>query len=359
MKKRAVFIFCGNLEKDPVAAGVLKQSQALFPLAETSQFVDGHHVLTWERPDGAIFYFVTTAEIISDDYAHYLPIMKGLFADCSVAGLVNWHAGGNAPDKVLCVHTTGDVPSGQFGPASPAAMFSLLRALEEFRQGLRLHDFRTSIEATHWSGVQNGQDPRLLLDYTVPLMDIEIGSCPTSYGDVRAAEAVARALPRVFDDLGPFKSLLCVGGMHFEPAFNDPVLNTTDPLLGASHVLPNQWLETYTDEGTQGRLLHCVNTIAGGIDAIVFHDNLKGAVKAQLRTLAETLGVPAIKHQRLRMPGTIEWPTHDHRRQTSLKWGSHEKPATGHPSASPDVNNSSEFNGASQCLRLENDNLAP
>jgi len=192
--KRAVFFFCGNLEKDPVAAHVLKQSRALFPLEETSQCIDGRPVLIWERPDGSVIHYVTTAEVLSDDYRRYLPILNGLFGDFSVAGLVNWHAGGNAPDKVLCAHTTGDVPSGQFGSAAPAAMFSLLRAMEEFRQGLGLNDFRTSLEATHWSGVQKGLDPRLLLDYAVPLMDIEIGSVPMSYEDHRAAEALARSL---------------------------------------------------------------------------------------------------------------------------------------------------------------------
>ena len=98
MMKRAVFFFCGNIEKDPVAAHVLNQSRALFPLKETSQSVDDQPVLVWERPDGCIFHYVTTAEVLSHDYGRYLPILNGLFADFSVAGLVNWHAGGNAPD---------------------------------------------------------------------------------------------------------------------------------------------------------------------------------------------------------------------------------------------------------------------
>lgn len=99
--------------------------------------------------------------------------------------------------------------------------------------------------------------------------------------------------------------------MHFEPAFSEPVLNASAPLLGASHVLPNQWLDGYVAEGTAEKLRHCVNTIAGGIDAVVFHDNLKGVVKAHLRLLAEALGIPAIKRQRLRQPGSIEWPARD------------------------------------------------
>jgi D-tyrosyl-tRNA(Tyr) deacylase len=148
----------------------------------------------------------------------------------------------------------------------------------------------------------------LLLDYPVPLIDIEIGSSPSSYADPGAVEAVARALPCIFDDLGPFKSLLCVGGMHFEPAFSDPVLNVAEPRLVASHILPNQWLDNYVEEGAQDKLRQCVRSIGGGIDAIVFHDNLKGPQKAQLRLLGEALGVPVIKHQRLRQPGSIEWP---------------------------------------------------
>lgn len=310
MIERAVF-FCGSIEKDPVAAQVLKQSRALFPLEETGQFVDGQPVLAGERRHVGIFHYVTTAEVISDDLGRYLPNLNGLFADFFVAGLVNWHAGNNAPEKLLCAHTTGHVPSSQFGSAAVAAMSSLLRAMEEFRQGLGLNNFKTSFEATHWSGVQHEQDPRLLLEYALSLMDNDISSNATSYGDPPATEVLARALPRIFDDRGPFKSMLCVGGMHFEPAFSVPVLNASDPLLAASHVLPDQWLEGYAAEGTQNRRRNCVNTIAGGNDAVVFHDSLKGSLKAHVCLLAEALGVRAIKHERLRQPIAIEWPAHD------------------------------------------------
>lgn len=307
MPRKAIFLFCGDLAKDPVAAHVLQESKRLFPLVESGLSVDGHPVLVWEREGGDAFYYAATDEVVSHDYGHYLPVLNTQFAGFATAGLVNWHAGGNAPPAVLCAHTTGDVPSGNFGQACPAALLAVLLAMDRNRRALGLDRFRTSLEATHWSGVQYGQSPQLLLNYPVPLIDIEIGSSPASYADPGAVEAVARALPCIFEDPGPFESLLCVGGMHFEPAFSDPVLNSSEPRLAASHVLPNQWLDAYAVEGTQERLEQCVRSISGGIDAIVFHDNLKGPQKAHLRLLGETLGVPVVKHQRLRQPGSIEW----------------------------------------------------
>ena len=40
-----------------------------------------------------------------------------------------------------------------------------------------LEDFSVVTEATHWSGVHEGEvNPDLLLEYPVPMVDIEVGS---------------------------------------------------------------------------------------------------------------------------------------------------------------------------------------
>jgi len=108
--------------------------------------------------------------------------MKEHFSDFDLAGIITWHEGQNAPDKILTVHTTGDVDSGNFGPASPEYMRNLLLALERNRIKAELEDFSVTTEATHWSGmVYGGGTPDMIPQFPVPLLDIEIGSSPDSW----------------------------------------------------------------------------------------------------------------------------------------------------------------------------------
>jgi hypothetical protein len=46
----------------------------------------------------------------------------------------------------------------------------------------------------------------------------------------------------------------------------------------------------------------CGESITGGVDAVVFHDNLKGSLKQQARQLALRLDVPLLSHKKLRSP---------------------------------------------------------
>jgi hypothetical protein len=100
-------------------------------------------------------------------------------------------------------------------------------------------------------------------------------------------------------------TLLCLGGPHFEPSFRDAALGTGRPFgLATGHILPNQWIVggEYEEGNGLDMLRAAAQSIKGGIAAIVFHDNLKGPLKALGRALGEELGVPALKHQRLRNP---------------------------------------------------------
>ena len=82
-----------------------------------------------------------------------------------------------------------------------------------------------------------------------------------------------------------------------------------DCAFGVSHILANQWLVSGGYEGASGeeRLERCVRSIAGGIEGIAFHDNLKGVYKDRFRALGEKYGVPVFKHQALRRPEAIAW----------------------------------------------------
>ena len=309
--RKAVFFFCVD-RIDPVAGKVFQASREIFNLEATDILVDDRPVLKHTDGEGNVFYYVPTERVVSHDYVRYLPIMKRNFQDCDLAGIITWHEGENAPDGILPVHTTGDVDSGNFGPADPELMRNLLLAMERNRLEEGLQDFRVVTEATHWSGmVYGGGDPGRVPQYPVPLLDIEIGSSPASWANEGAARVLAKSLPAVFKADGHrLRNLLCAGGVHFEPAFANAVFQQWDhSAFGISHILANQWLITGKYEEPDGpeRLAACVGTIRGGIEGIAFHDNLKGVYKDRFRKLAYDLGIPVFKHQALRRPEDIPW----------------------------------------------------
>lgn len=305
MKKKVVYFFCADKSKDPVAQYVLDSVINQFNPSLTDLYVDDFPVLRHQNKSGE-FYFVKTANVLSHDYKHYLPYLNSLFSNFDFAGIVNWHEGKNAPDPIFCVHTTGDVASGIFGVAHPLYTRNLLVALEQERINHGLAKFKTLSEATHWSGVLYGSSPTMITKYAVPIVDVEIGSTEQSWCSPTAAHAMASALVRLFDWKDPnTKSILCVGGVHFESSFCHAVLNSPENYsIAVSHILANQWVvagEYDHDEGL-AKLEFCFQSILHGVDAIAFHDNLRGAYKEKLRSYAIQKSIPAFKHQYLRDP---------------------------------------------------------
>lgn len=307
---RAVFFFCVD-PIDPVAGRVLKHALELYEPSETSVAFDGWPVLATRDAAGDEFHFVRTNKVLSHDYLDKLPSLRRYFGEFDVAGIVNWHYGQNAPERILTVHTTGDVMRGSFGRASPTYMRALLLALERSRAELGLDAFRVTPEATHWSGTIFGGDPDWIPEFRAPVLDIEIGSEPDSWGNHRACEAVARSLIAAFRTDGlKARNLLCVGGVHFEPAFAEAVFRVWDGnAFGISHILANQWLVAgaYEEDSGMQRLERCIESIEGGVEGIVFHDNLKGAFKDKLRAIGQKRGIPVFKHQKLRNPAEIRF----------------------------------------------------
>lgn len=312
--RKAVYFFCTGPAYDPVAGTVYRKLPEIYDLNKTDIVIDDNPVLSYTDSSGNVFYFVSTRKVVCHDYNNYLPIMNRFFSECDFAGLVTWHEGQNAPDRVLSVHTTGDAESGYFAPADPVYMRNLMLGLERNRMEMGLEDFRVTTEATHWSGVvYDGGTPDMIPLFPVPIYDIEIGSTPESWSEEKAAITIAKALGEVFNGDGrKLKNLLCAGGIHFEPSFANAVLHSWgDNAFGITHILANQWLITGQYDGSlgQNKLEACVASIKGGIQGITFHDNLKGAYKEQLRVLGRKLGVPVFKHQLLRRPEDIAWET--------------------------------------------------
>ncbi|WP_409229046.1 D-aminoacyl-tRNA deacylase [Gudongella sp. SC589] len=310
--KKVVYYLATEENVDHVARRVYEVLEKGLQLEELEILVDGKPVMRHVDENNCIFDFVRTDRVVCHDYRRYLPIMKERFSDYHVAGLITWHEGENAPDGILSVHTTGDVETGSFGKANPRFMHNLLVALEKNRRDQNLVDFFVTTEATHWSGIVYGDiGPEAILEYEVPIMDIEIGSGEESWKNENAVRALAMSLLEIFEDDGlNLRNILCVGGTHFERGFSGEVFKKWDGCaFGISHIIPNQWLVSgeYENESGIEKLRACVDSIEGGIHGIAMHDGLKGAYKQQLRNLGEALGIPVFKHQFLRKPEEVKW----------------------------------------------------
>jgi len=310
--KKVVYYFGTNLDIDPVALRVFSALEQLKKLEKTDLTIDGYEVLSYKDSKQNEFYFVRTQRVIWHDINYYLPIMKKHFSDFDFAGLVTWHEGDNAPDKIFTIHSAGDVLTGNFGPANPVYMRNLLLSLEKNRVSYNLDDYSVITEATHWSSiVYSGADAKLVCEYNVAIVDIEIGSSSECWSNAEAAKVMAESLFAVFDNDGKeIYSLLCAGGVHFDPAFAGAVFEQWgNKALGVSHIMANQWLVAGGFEKEDGleRIENCIKSIQGGIDGIAIHDKMKGSYKDQFRKIARKYNIPVFKHQQLRRPDEIAW----------------------------------------------------
>lgn len=301
--KKAVYFFCTDYEKDEVAPRVLDYLKNNYPLKLSDTKFNNGNIYDYIDENNSLFTYVETDKVLSYDYDKYIPILNKLFSDYDVAGVVNWHGGEKAPDKILTVHSTGDVIGGIYAPSHHLYLRNLLVSMEKHRLENNLNDFKVMTEGTHWTGTIRGGDINLIDKYNVPLFDIEIGSTLESWSNEVAVKVLATSLQDVFSDEDSVKVLLCTGGMHFEDTFSNIIIDK-DYKISVGHVLPNQWLVQgeYDKDEKYELLKKCTQSIVGNIDGIVIHDNLKSGYKNQIKKLADELNVPTFKHKKLRNP---------------------------------------------------------
>ena len=309
--KKAVYYICNDEKRQGLVArtvwAILREKNIM---TSAGIMFDGREVLVRKDERDNEYYFVPTEFPVCWDYQKYLPEMNKYFADFDVAGMVTWHEGPNAPSKALTVHSIGDVNAGVYGPANPIYMRNLLQAMERNRVLLGLEDYQTVTEATHWSGTYiSGSSPELILRYSTPMLDIEVGSEEESWSNHAACEVLANSLTYVFDsDERRIHNILCVGGVHFDPNFAQAVFTQwNSDAFGVTHIIANQWLVSGEYEKKHGLdfASAAIDAIAGGVEAIVFHDKMKGCYKDLVRALGEKYQIPILKHQLLRNPADL------------------------------------------------------
>lgn len=312
-EKKAVYFLCNEDKQEGLVSKTVWEILIDKDFIHSAGFTfDSREVLMYRDERNNEYYFVPTKVPVCWNYPKYLPEMNEKFADCDIAGLVTWHEGASAPPKVLTVHSIGDVNSGIYGPSNPSYMRNLLHAMEKNRKKHGLSGFQTVTEATHWSGTHiSGSSPHLILKFPVPMVDIEVGSEEESWSNMTACRVLADSLTQVFDSDGKkIRNILCVGGVHFDPNFAQAVFTEwNSDAFGISHIIANQWLVAggYEKENGIDFASAAVNAVKGGIEAVAFHDKMKGCYKDLVRSLGEKYNVPVIKHQKLRKPEDIDW----------------------------------------------------
>jgi len=300
----ALLVFCNDLAKDPVASHVLEKVLEANTLTETALVIDGLPVLQ-KIQGNDMFYIMRTEVVLSHDYMRYAQTINEHFSDVDVVITVNWHEGSKAPNSIFTIQTIGDMQSGVFSPINPKITYQLYKEVELERKRLNLDAFTTWMEATHWSGVVFGEQPGQYVGKIKPsVLDLEIGSSVEDWSNPVAAQVIANAVFKVFNETNAAVfPILFIGGVHFEPSLTDMVRNTLDSKrVAASHILPNHWLVAngYDSESRLEDLGNCVSSIEGGIECIVFHDNLKGIYKDNVKKLSSLIGKPAYNHKQFR-----------------------------------------------------------
>lgn len=299
--KKAAFFLCVDPDIDYVSPNVLSFLKEK-KLEELNLTVDGMRVLRETDNRGNFFDYVQTKEILFCKFKEYLPQLKQDFTDYDFIGVVNWHAGDNAPDCIITAHSTGDVTSGIFNPTNPVHLKNLLCAMENNRKKEALDSYRVMVEATHWGGVVYGQPKELLKEFQVPMYDIELGSTHIGYSSKTAAKVIAESLNQVFENFSDEAvALLYFGGVHFE---QDCTNMMTDPTIPASfaHILPNYWISNdgYVDAAGFEKLEEAIESTVGEVRGIIFNDNLKGRYKQTCKAFAQDRNLLIGKHRVLR-----------------------------------------------------------
>ena len=183
----------------------------------------------------------------------------------------------------LSVHTPGNFGDGELGglskslSVSPAsAMQNALKALMHYKEALNL-SYEVSYECTHHGPSLN-----------VPSMFVELGSSPTQWGDMRAAEAVAHsAMSAIASFPEPQTSAaLGIGGTHYNQRF------TLMALAGKAtfgHIVPKYAVHLVDAQ----MLRQCIERTLEKVPvAILDWKGIRSEDKPNLISALETVGLP-------------------------------------------------------------------
>jgi D-aminoacyl-tRNA deacylase len=184
----------------------------------------------------------------------------------------------------LSVHTPGNISKAELGgiakkvSVSPAnAMKNALLEMAKTKEEKKL-DYQVSYECTH-------HGPSL----DVPTMFVELGSSPTQWKDLKAAEAVANAAMTAIIKESTYPVVLGIGGPHYNVKFTKMALNTQKAF---GHIIPKYAIPQVDAETVK----QCVERTKETVEsAMLDWKGIKGADKARLIKILDEIGMPIEK----------------------------------------------------------------
>ena len=251
-------------KKDKASMNIAKQLIANHNFHKVSESFLGNPVYSREMPNGEIskLIFIDQESVNSQN----LPFPKSL----RLLIFLSRHKS-ESGRPTLSVHTPGNLGEASLGGVprkvsiSPAsAMKEALLAMKRAQEEMDLK-YEVSYECTH-------HGPSL----DVPTMFVELGSSPKQWGDVAAAEAVARGALAAASIEKTYPSVLGIGGPHYNGKFTRKALGTE---IAFGHMVPKYAIERLDEE----MLRQCLERTVEPVQKIVLDwKGIRGADKKEL-----------------------------------------------------------------------------
>ncbi len=180
----------------------------------------------------------------------------------------------------LSVHTPGNLGKAELGgiekrvSISPAnAMKNALLEMAKIKEEKEL-DYQVSYECTH-------HGPSL----DAPAMFVELGSSPTQWKDLKAAEAVAHAAMTAVFKEPKYPAVLGIGGPHYNMKFTKMALNTQKAF---GHIIPKYAIPQVDTETVRQCVERTKETVKS---AVLDWKGIKGSDKARITKILDEMGV--------------------------------------------------------------------
>jgi len=218
----------------------------------------------------------------------YAQNITNFFTNLELIIFISRHSSASGT-PTLSTHTPGNLAEAKLGgmprkvSVSPAnAMRDALKAMMRLKEEMQL-DYDVSYECTHHGPSLN-----------VPTMFTELGSSPTQWKDLEAAEAVAQATIEAVSNFSDFpaKPVIGIGGPHYNDKFTRIALKDD---LAFGHMIPKYALPHIDLE----ILNQCVEKTLERVQlAVLDWKGIKGEHKPKLVETLKKMNMPfkKVKH---------------------------------------------------------------
>lgn len=282
---KVLYIICNNKNIDEVGYNVYHHLLNNYTLENHSSSSDLCDVSSIKKGEHE-YIFMFTNDHVMHNTKKYNDFLNKNFLDVEAAVHVNYHKGSSAPDNILSVHQVGDILSNTYLKHNPKYATNLLVNMERIRKEEGLDDYTCESETVHFSGIVTNVDPKLLLEYPVDNIDLEIGSSSQAFNNKKAVDVITKTLFEFFNDTKDKRlNVLYVGGAHFEKTYTNAILDKEYPIY-LSYQLAGVWIGSLSDEQFKQNIQLILDNTLIKYDAIVFHEKVK-----KFKTILEEIGI--------------------------------------------------------------------